>query len=637
MSCFPCFSSQKSKDSDSREIPVAHATGPDDASPPPPVNGKQNPSVEVRNNKDEDNTVDTKTIAAHAFNFRELAGATKNFRQECLLGEGGFGRVYQGKLQPSGQVVAVKQLDRNGMQGNKEFLVEVLVLSLLHHPNLVKLVGYCADGDQRLLVYEYMPLGSVEDHLLGTSQDKKPLDWTARIKIASGAAQGLEYLHEKANPPVIYRDLKSSSILLDEEFNPRLSDYGLAKLGGNKMHVSPRVMGSYGYCAPEYERTGELTLKSDVYSFGVVLLELITGRRAIDTTRPTEEQNLVSWAQPFFRDPKRFPDLADPTLESKFPVKSLNQAVGVAAMCLQEEPSVRPLMSDVVAALSFLAVAARDEHALPVPNQPSQVEISSAPKSDHNHAEERDAVEPEEEHDNDSDSSSDGDGDGDHDDPFGSKSSSSDDGGSVEDQQEQDNSEKNQAQVKKSVKWASRCKSKGDCKDGSAHSIARHNSNTEPHVESPGQNLNSYSSLTRGSGSGKKVTKCGSGSKHSRKVKSEGGSVGSTSSSESSDSESEDGRSSNNSRSNRGMGPKYGSYGSSSRQDSDVGSRDGSLAFEVRIYSNADSQDGSVGLSSGRGSNAESRDGSLHSDSSGDCDSGHYDNVGAKHDEDGLS
>lgn len=129
------------------------------------------------------------------------------------------------------------------------------------------------------------------------SSDQKALGWFTRMKIASGAAKGLEYLHDKANPPVIYRDLKSSNILLDEEFNPKLSDFGLAKLGpvGDKSHVSSRVMGTYGYCAPEYARTGQLTLKSDVYSFGVVLLELITGRRAIDTTRPTEEQNLVSW------------------------------------------------------------------------------------------------------------------------------------------------------------------------------------------------------------------------------------------------------------------------------------------------------------------------------------------------------
>ncbi|KAL7185122.1 hypothetical protein ACSBR2_027120 [Camellia fascicularis] len=169
-------------------------------------------------------------------------------------------------------VVAVKQLDRNGIQGNKEFLGEIFVLSLLHHPNLVNLVGYCADGDQRLMVYEYMPLGCVEDHLHDISEDKKALDWSARMKIGSDTAQGLEYLHEKTNPHVIYRDLKSSNILLDEEFNPRLSDFGFAKLGlhGNNM----QVIGSYSYCAPEYERTCELTLKSDVHSFGVILLEL---------------------------------------------------------------------------------------------------------------------------------------------------------------------------------------------------------------------------------------------------------------------------------------------------------------------------------------------------------------------------
>ncbi|XP_059665669.1 probable serine/threonine-protein kinase PBL7 [Cornus florida] len=229
------------------------------------------------------------------------------------------------------------------------------MLSLLHHPNLVSLVGYCADGEQRLLVYEYMPLGSLEDKLFGTSQEE-PLNWITRMEIASGAAQGMEYLHHKANPPVIYRDLKPSNILLDEDFNPKLSDFGLAKLGNsaNKMHVSPRVIGSYGYSSPEYERTGELTIKSDVYSFGVVLLELITGRRVIDTTRRAEEQNLVDWAQPIFKDPRRFPELADPLLKLDFTVTSLNQAIGVAAMCLQEEPSVRPLISDVVTALNSL-------------------------------------------------------------------------------------------------------------------------------------------------------------------------------------------------------------------------------------------------------------------------------------------
>ncbi|XWS39359.1 hypothetical protein CRYUN_Cryun18bG0046300 [Craigia yunnanensis] len=301
-------------------------------------------------------------IAAQTFTFREVAAATKNFRPESFLGEGGFGRVYKGQLESTGQVVAVKQLDRNGLQGNREFLVEVLMLSLLHHPNLVNLIGYCADGDQRLLVYEFMPLGSLEDHLHDLPPDKEPLDWNTRMKIAAGAAKGLEYLHDKANPPVIYRDFKSSNILLDEGFHPKLSDFGLAKLGpvGDKSHVSTRVMGTYGYCAPEYAMTGQLTVKSDVYSFGVVFLELITGRKAIDSTRPHGEQNLVTWARPLFNDRRKFSKLADPQLQGRYPMRGLYQALAVASMCIQEQAATRPLIGDVVTALSYLANQAYD-------------------------------------------------------------------------------------------------------------------------------------------------------------------------------------------------------------------------------------------------------------------------------------
>ncbi|KAF7838969.1 serine/threonine-protein kinase PBS1 [Senna tora] len=301
-------------------------------------------------------------IAAQTFTFRELAAATKNFRPESFIGEGGFGRVYKGRLESTGQVVAVKQLDRNGLQGNREFLVEVLMLSLLHHPNLVNLIGYCADGDQRLLVYEFMPLGSLEDHLHDLPPDKEPLDWNTRMKIAAGAAKGLEYLHDKANPPVIYRDFKSSNILLEEGFHPKLSDFGLAKLGpvGDKSHVSTRVMGTYGYCAPEYAMTGQLTVKSDVYSFGVVFLELITGRKAIDSTRPHGEQNLVTWARPLFNDRRKFSKLADPRLQGRYPMRGLYQALAVASMCIQEQAATRPLIGDVVTALSYLANQAYD-------------------------------------------------------------------------------------------------------------------------------------------------------------------------------------------------------------------------------------------------------------------------------------
>ncbi|GKU91797.1 hypothetical protein SLEP1_g5614 [Rubroshorea leprosula] len=306
-------------------------------------------------------------IAAHTFTFRELAAATKNFRADCLLGEGGFGQVYKGRLESTKQVVAIKQLDRNGLQGNREFLVEVLMLSLLHHPNLVNLIGYCADGDQRLLVYEYMPLGSLEDHLHDLPPDKKQLDWNTRMKIAAGAAKGLEYLHDKANPPVIYRDLKCSNILLGEGFHAKLSDFGLAKLGpvGDKTHVSTRVMGTYGYCAPEYAMTGQLTLKSDVYSFGVVLLEIITGRKAIDNSRAGGEQNLVAWARPLFKDRRKFSQMADPLLQGQYPDRGLYQALAVAAMCVQEQPNMRPLIADVVTALSYLAAQKYDPEAQP--------------------------------------------------------------------------------------------------------------------------------------------------------------------------------------------------------------------------------------------------------------------------------
>ncbi|KAG1338616.1 Serine/threonine-protein kinase PBS1 [Cocos nucifera] len=188
------------------------------------------------------------------------------------------------------------------------------------------------------------------------------------MKIAAGAAKGLEYLHDKANPPVIYRDFKSSNILLGEGYHPKLSDFGLAKLGpvGDKTHVSTRVMGTYGYCAPEYAMTGQLTVKSDVYSFGVVFLELITGHKAIDNTRPAGEQNLVAWARPLFKDRRKFPKMADPLLQGRYPVRGLYQALAVAAMCLQEQAATRPLIGDVVTALSYLASQGYD------PNAPAQ-------------------------------------------------------------------------------------------------------------------------------------------------------------------------------------------------------------------------------------------------------------------------
>ncbi|GAV92667.1 Pkinase domain-containing protein [Cephalotus follicularis] len=205
------------------------------------------------------------------------------------------------------------------------------------------------------------------------------------MKIAAGAARGLEYLHDKANPPVIYRDFKSSNILLDEGFLPKLSDFGLAKLGptGDKSHVSTRVMGTYGYCAPEYAMTGQLTVKSDVYSFGVVFLELITGRKAIDSTQPHGEQNLVAWARPLFNDRRKFSRLADPQLRGRYPMRGLYQALAVASMCIQEQAATRPLIGDVVTALSYLANQAYD------PNSPGHAHRSSGDKQDKRNRDDR--------------------------------------------------------------------------------------------------------------------------------------------------------------------------------------------------------------------------------------------------------
>lgn len=319
---------------------------------------------------------DPNNINAHNYTFRELATATKNFRQECLLGEGGFGRVYKGVIPATGQVVAVKQLDRHAMENSKDFLSEISLLSLAHHENLVNLIGYCADGDQRLLVYEYFPATNLEERLLENKKNEPPLNWYERMKVAAGASKGIEYLHDSAKPSIIYRDLKAANILLDGDLNVKLYDFGMAKLcSGDKMnHAPPRVMGTYGYCAPEYTTTGQFSLKSDVYSFGVVMLELITGRRAIDTTRSNEEQNLVSWAQPLFRDPKKYPEMADPLLNKHFPEKDLNQAVAIVAMCLQEEPEARPWISDVVTALSFLSTVPAEP--IPPPLRPTATSVS---------------------------------------------------------------------------------------------------------------------------------------------------------------------------------------------------------------------------------------------------------------------
>ncbi|CAL5044326.1 unnamed protein product [Urochloa decumbens] len=295
------------------------------------------------------------------FTFQELKSATINFRPDSILGEGGFGYVFKGWIEPNstapakpgtGVTVAVKSLKQDALQGHREWVAEIDFLGQLHHKHLVKLIGYCIEDDQRLLVYEFMARGSLENHLFRRAL---PLPWPNRMKIALGAAKGLAFLHGGPKP-VIYRDFKTSNILLDAEYNAKLSDFGLAKAGpqGDKTHVSTRVVGTYGYAAPEYVMTGHLTSKSDVYSFGVVLLEMLTGRRSMDKKRPTGEQNLVAWARPYLNDRRRLYQLIDPRLGLNYSVKGVQKVAQICHYCLSRDGKSRPSMDEVVKQLTPL-------------------------------------------------------------------------------------------------------------------------------------------------------------------------------------------------------------------------------------------------------------------------------------------
>ncbi|RLM62052.1 serine/threonine-protein kinase [Panicum miliaceum] len=293
----------------------------------------------------------------HAFTYAELRGITAGFSRANYLGCGGFGPVYRGRVEDglrpglAAQEVAVKYLDPDcGTQGHREWLAEVFFLGQLRHGNLVRLVGYCYEDHHRMLVYEYMSNGSLEKHLFKSLDGAMP--WMRRMEIAVGAAKGLAFLHD-ADTPVIYRDFKASNILLDSDYNTKLSDFGLAKDGpqGDATHVTTRVMGTNGYAAPEYIMTGHLTAKSDVYSFGVVLLELLTGRRSVDRARRPREQSLVDWARPYLKKPDKLYRVMDPAMECQYSYQGAERAAMVAYKCLSQNPKSRPTMREVVQAL----------------------------------------------------------------------------------------------------------------------------------------------------------------------------------------------------------------------------------------------------------------------------------------------
>eukprot|EP00268_Persea_americana_P057175 TRINITY_DN6831_c0_g2_i4.p1 TRINITY_DN6831_c0_g2~~TRINITY_DN6831_c0_g2_i4.p1 ORF type:complete len:714 (+),score=172.91 TRINITY_DN6831_c0_g2_i4:702-2843(+) len=289
------------------------------------------------------------------FTYEELLHVTNGFSEQNLLGEGGFGPVYKGCL-PDGREVAVKQLKVGGGQGEREFRAEVEIISRVHHRHLVSLVGYCISDHHRLLVYEYVPNNTLYYHLHG--QGRPVMDWATRVKVADGAARGIAYLHEDCHPRIIHRDIKSSNILLDNNFESQVSDFGLAKLALDSItHVTTRVMGTFGYLAPEYASSGKLTEKSDVYSFGVVLLELITGRKPVDASQPLGDESLVEWARPLMShalDAQDFDGLVDPRLENNYIESEMFRMIEAAAACVRHSAVKRPRMSQVVRALDCI-------------------------------------------------------------------------------------------------------------------------------------------------------------------------------------------------------------------------------------------------------------------------------------------
>ncbi|XP_048128820.1 probable serine/threonine-protein kinase PIX13 isoform X1 [Rhodamnia argentea] len=351
------------------------------------------------------------------FTVAELKEATKNFGGDALVGEEGFGCVYKGMLhgkQQSGRtktIITVKKLNPDGTQGYREWLTEIQFLGRISHPNLakllgfcqedetlalvyefipkgslnnhlfrskwpslvildvsevnflgslshpniVRLLGYCLEDKELLLVYEYMPKGTLKNHLFGRGSAIKPLPWVLRLKIAIEAARGLAFLHQLERQ-IICRDFKPSNILLDSSYNAKISDFGLARKGPDedRSHVSTRVIGTYGYAAPEYIATGHLYVKSDVYSFGVVLVELLTGMRAYDANRPTDQQILVEWVKPHLSK-RKLTRIMDSRLEGRYPLKDALDVAALAFQCLQYSPKHRPSMHEVVQTLERIS------------------------------------------------------------------------------------------------------------------------------------------------------------------------------------------------------------------------------------------------------------------------------------------
>eukprot|EP01018_Ginkgo_biloba_P041198 Gb_00029 [translate_table: standard] len=307
------------------------------------------------------------------YNLETLQVATGNFHQDNKLGEGGFGPVYKG-IMSDGREIAVKKMSLRSAQGKTEFMNEVKLVANIRHRNLARLLGCCTKGPERLLVYEYLPNKSL-DNFLFHAEKRKHLNWQKRYNIILGVARGLLYLHEDSQLRIIHRDIKASNILLDDKLNPRIADFGLAKLfPEDESHVHTRVAGTYGYMAPEYAMRGQLSVKADVYSFGVLLLEIVSGRKNTDSNLPLEAQNLLEWTWRLYKRGQIL-DVIDEELVRSCPQEQALRCIHVGLLCVQADPALRPPFSNVILMISSNSVTLGD------PSKPAFVNVSHSHKS----------------------------------------------------------------------------------------------------------------------------------------------------------------------------------------------------------------------------------------------------------------
>ncbi|KAK4418950.1 Cold-responsive protein kinase [Sesamum alatum] len=284
------------------------------------------------------------------FSYNSLRSATRLFHPSNRIGRGGFGVVYKGVLR-DGTQVAIKTLSAESKQGTNEFLTEINMISNIRHPNLVQLIGCCVEGTNRILVYEYLENNSLASALLVSKGKRLELDWSKRAAICRGTASGLAFLHEYAEPRIVHRDIKASNVLLDDNFLPKIGDFGLAKLfPDNVTHVSTRVAGTEGYLAPEYALLGQLTKKADVYSFGVLLLEIISGKSSSKAAFGEDFLLLLEWTWKLFNE-DRLLEIVDPDL-IEYPQDEIIRFTKVALFCTQAASQQRPDMKQVVKMLS---------------------------------------------------------------------------------------------------------------------------------------------------------------------------------------------------------------------------------------------------------------------------------------------